>query len=524
MNTRAPNDAAHPRDSGSGFSAHDFGPATVSRILEASPDGIVVVDRRGRYRYANPAACQILGYSLDALLKRDCLADFPAAERELWPDATDVGAHPGQAARRITTLRRADGEEREIEMTAVPFAVEGSPRAAVIFYDVTDQRQVERKAAALAHIAATTTFSGTLEATLSEMAHAVVQATRSIACTIALVSESPLRINVAGSNGLPDGYLQAMIDAAHRGADIPSLRAFRLRKPLIFANLRRSVFAQPAYDAAEELMRGEAWDAVACVPILYQDRALGVLVAYYETAAAATQMEIDFLVAIAGQAAETIRLFDEAQNRAALEERQRLARDLHDSVSQTLFSAGLIAEVLPRLWERNPEEGRRRLEELRQLTRGALAEMRMLLLELRPTALTEVALADLLRHLAAATAGRARLPVDVTVTGKSQTLPPETQVAFYRIAQEALSNAARHSDARRATVLLQFEPEAVVMEIADGGRGFDVAGVSGEHFGLRIMRERAAAVGVRLSVDSGPGRGTKVTATWSERTRMEAAP
>src|SRR5512138_3291935 len=85
--------------------------------------------------------------------------------------------------------------------------------------------------------------------------------------------------------------------------------------------------------------------------------------------------------------------------------------DAYDAVTQTLFSASLIADVLPRLWERNPEEGRRRLEELRQLTRGALAEMRTLLLELRPTALTEAALADLLKQLAEAINGRARLPV-----------------------------------------------------------------------------------------------------------------
>ncbi len=105
------------------------------------------------------------------------------------------------------------------------------------------------------------------------------------------------------------------------------------------------------------------------------------------------------------------------QEKAAMEERSRLARDLHDAVSQTLFSASLIADVLPRLWEKNKEEGLKRLEEVRQLTRGSLAEMRTLLFELRPAALADAELGDLLRQLAEAVNGRARLPVTVEIGG-----------------------------------------------------------------------------------------------------------
>jgi signal transduction histidine kinase len=99
-------------------------------------------------------------------------------------------------------------------------------------------------------------------------------------------------------------------------------------------------------------------------------------------------------------------LYEHAQALAALQERQRLARNLHDAVNQSLFSAGLIAEVLPRLWERDPDEGRRSLEDLRRLTRGAQADMRLLLAELRPSTLTDAELGDLLRLLGNALAGR----------------------------------------------------------------------------------------------------------------------
>jgi signal transduction histidine kinase len=130
------------------------------------------------------------------------------------------------------------------------------------------------------------------------------------------------------------------------------------------------------------------------------------------------------LVNRAALAIENARLYGKAQQVAVVEERNRLARDLHDAVTQTLFSASLIAEVLPRIWERKPDEGRRRLDELRELTRGALAEMRTLLLELRPAALIEARLSVLLRQLAESITGRARVPVTVTVDGECDPPPP----------------------------------------------------------------------------------------------------
>jgi PAS domain S-box-containing protein len=194
-------------------------------------------------------------------------------------------------------------------------------------------------------------------------------------------------------------------------------------------------------------------------------------------------------------------------------ERNRLARDLHDAVSQTLFSTSLIAEVLPRLWERNPEEGWRRLEEVRQLTRGALAEMRTLLLELRPAALVEADLGDLLRQLGEATAGRARVQVEVEVEG---TCAPcaDVKVALYRIAQEALNNVAKHASANRAFVSLRCEENRVALSVCDDGRGFDILGVPSDRFGLSNMRERAEAIGALLAVQSGIGKGTQVRVIW----------
>jgi signal transduction histidine kinase len=277
-------------------------------------------------------------------------------------------------------------------------------------------------------------------------------------------------------------------------------------------------------------------------PVTIKDEVYGGMVFFYRNHRQFGEEDLWLVATFADQIAlalQNARLRQRDEQAAVMAERNRLARDLHDAVTQTLFAASLIADVLPRLWERNPAEGRRRLEELRQLTRGALAEMRTLLLELRPTALVEAPLGDLLKQLAEAITGRARIPVAVVVEEPSS-LPPDVQVALYRIAQEALNNVAKHARATQVTILLKLstpaEPEAVAsrshanstrdelsreleLRITDNGRGFAANSVSREHLGLRIMRERAESIGATLTVDSQPGQGTQVLAVWRRRTK-----
>lgn len=213
----------------------------------------------------------------------------------------------------------------------------------------------------------------------------------------------------------------------------------------------------------------------------------------------------------------TAELKEQYVRAATLEERQRLARDLHDVVSQTLFSASVIAETLPRLWQRDPEQVRQGLGELHRLTRGALAEMRALLLELRPEAMTEINLADLLGHLANALTGRTQLEASLT-TEPLPTLPAETRLGLYRIAQEALNNVVKHARAQRVDISLApltvGEAHGVQLRLRDDGRGFDPASVPSGHLGLGIMRERAEAIGASITFQTQPGAGTEVIVTW----------
>lgn len=263
------------------------------------------------------------------------------------------------------------------------------------------------------------------------------------------------------------------------------------------------------------LLDGSGFRLLAAVPLGAKGRLLGLICLLTERARDLTPDELSLLRGIGGQvgvAIDNARLYEQAEQSAAAAERSRLARDLHDAVSQTLFSTTLIAEVLPKIWERNPEEGRRRLEELRQLTRGALAEMRALLLELRPAALAEAELPDLLRQLAESVTGRARIPVVVEVGGEC-CLPVEAKVAFYRVAQEALNNVVKHAAASSASLALVSQGGEVRLRVADDGQGFDPAAVGPYRLGLGIMRERAEAVGGSLQVKSTAG-GTEVLLTW----------
>jgi PAS domain S-box-containing protein len=210
-------------------------------------------------------------------------------------------------------------------------------------------------------------------------------------------------------------------------------------------------------------------------------------------------------------------LAQQAAERAIASERSRLARELHDAVSQTLFSTSLIAEVLPILWERDHGEGNRRLQEIRQLTRGALAEMRMLLLELRPSALVNTEIDELLTHLCEAVRSRTLIPIAVHVSRCE--LATETKLAFYRIAQEALNNLGKHSGANQAEVTLSCSSGQVELRISDNGRGFDVTSIPESSLGIGIMRERAEAVGATFEIRSQAGKGTDVLVSLSDVSR-----
>lgn len=290
------------------------------------------------------------------------------------------------------------------------------------------------------------------------------------------------------------------------------------RQPVVLSNLTDSASESEDLLSDEKLqiLLVNGFRAVLAVPLIVKEEVYGSLALYYNEPREFSTDEIDLAITFCDQAAlaiENARLQIQAEEAAVAAERHRLARDLHDAVTQSLFSASLIADIMPRLWDRDQDEARRRLAELRQLTRGAMAEMRTLLLELRPAALTEGRLSEVLRHLTAAINSRTQTAITLKVDGEYG-LPPDVQVGLYRIIQEALNNVVKHSRAESATVSLTFEPEQLKLCIEDNGRGFEVNNISSEHLGVGIMRERAENIGASLKILSQLGGGTRIDVAW----------
>jgi signal transduction histidine kinase len=194
---------------------------------------------------------------------------------------------------------------------------------------------------------------------------------------------------------------------------------------------------------------------------------------------------------------------------AAARERNRLARELHDSVTQTVFSMNLTSQSAALLLARDQEQVSAQLERLYTLSRSALTEMQLLIDELKPGLGGRQGLPAALHQLLTDSRFRDNLSVSIEVQGE-QTLTPAEEQALLRIAQEALNNVLKHARTSRAALWLHLEPPAC-MEIEDHGQGFDLqqAQRSG-HLGLNSMRERAAEIGWALQIETSPGAGTRI--------------
>lgn len=254
-------------------------------------------------------------------------------------------------------------------------------------------------------------------------------------------------------------------------------------------------------------------------PILHQNDVIGFinLDAYPPLEFAdSDKARLEVFAAQAGLAIHNANIYRQARDMAAAEERQRLARELHDSVTQTLFSAALRAESLLLMRGSQPEALWDGLEELENLTRGSLAEMRTLLLELRPHALLNTELSVLIQRLVTGLQTRTTAQITVELHPCPQQLPSDVHINLYRIVQEALNNVIKHAQATQVRVMLQCAPGFVFAMVNDDGVGFDPDNLQTQNIGLRSMRERAAEHHIDLEIESTVGTGTVISAAWTD--------
>jgi PAS domain S-box-containing protein len=357
-----------------------------------------------------------------------------------------------------------------------------------------------------------------LEDALSTLARAVVEATDTIACGIFLL-DAERHLTIAGTHGLPEGFVATM-DLAFRqaGARLPQMDAIESRTLVVREETISRFLSQPPSDPlwepVHQMLRGVSWDTVVSVPLIHEGGVVGVLSGYYPRDYRLGDAEVAFLKIVADQAAaiaENARLFTNAQSQVAVEERQRLARELHDSVSQALFGIALGARTARDQLEPDPEAARAPLDYVLQLAEAGMAEMRALIFELRPESLEQEGIVGALAKQAAALRARHGIRVD-EVFDAEPTAPFAVKEALFRIVQEALNNTAKHARASHVELRLTSTDEALIAEIRDNGAGFDAGAQFPGHLGLQSMRERASRLGGTVEIISSSGQGTIVRA------------
>ncbi len=515
--------------------SHLTSEAEYQKIFKTAGDGLVIYDSGlDTVVEANPMAYEMHGYTRPEFIGMNATACLLPESHALLKRQART-AEPGTIFQSLTIHRHKDGSSLQVEERGSLINYQGRPCILSVLRDVSQRIQTEKVLsgqveAQIREQATLLTISQTLASTLEFQPGLILDQLREIIeythgglfvledstlVTLAmrgtrqLDDTSPLRIHLQGPETL------AALFNRHRPIRIADIWS---------DNTQAQFLRTLLHDGATVLLEGmTSW---MWVPLAVKGRIIGGMGVAHKTRDYFTSHQADLALSVANQAAISMvnaELNKQAQAFAVLEERQRLAHNLHDAINQSLFSAGLIAEVLPRLWERDQEEARRSLEDLRRLTRGAMAEMRALLAELRPSTLTDAELGDLLRLLGNSFTGRTNVPAKVTVMGQG-VLPADVQVAIYRICQEALNNILKHAKASLVEIFLQHEENAIELRIRDNGQGFDPERTPSGHYGLSMMRERAEGVGVRLSMTSQPDQGTELILHWYQTPPTVEAP
>ena len=473
------------------------GPDVLAAALTAATDGIALVDATGRCVHVNPAGCTILGVPADAVVGR--ASPFPATH----------------GSRQVICWTVEGGRERELEYRARPVVAAGETLTVVTFRDVTDVRVQRRRFTAFASAAANVAYAGSLRGTLDAICAELVETTGLAGAQIFLIDDTCTRMQVHGAAPVdrwPADFTVRLETVRTRGAELASFTALQAGQPVVLRHRKAQMLADPRWAPLHEQLDGFDWDDFVAVPLVVRGRPVGALNAYCRPGDEPDDDEVAFLTAMADQAAvavENARLLGEVRGEAALDERHRLARELHDSACQKLFSMTLHLRAA-RLNQGATPDGP--LPVLEALAKAALDDMRALIFELHPTLLETHGLISAVREQAAWVTTRGG--PEVTVEGPEERLDVATEAELdtYRIAQEALHNCVKHARAGRVDVRIgpaADNPRTLVVEVADDGIGFDPEAVA-PGLGLVSMRERAERLGAQLVVTPRPGGGTVV--------------
>ena len=501
---------------------------SAGEVVEHAPDGLAVIDAEARFLDANPAAVRLCGLRPDSV----------AGVRSPFPPPEDpaIAGRPGE---HTLDWEPAPGLRREFAYVLTP--VPGHRRWVVSFRDVTLARLRERRLAAIAKAASSVASKRSLVGTLEALAQEVARTDALAGVQVLTVNGSGNRLHVMGSAGFGRSaeFFDRLMQCRALGAELRMLDALGSGEPVVVADRYDKVMRDPSWAPLHEFMRLPRWDWFVSVPLLARGEPVGILNAFFAPGQVVGDTELEFLLAMAEQAAmavEDASFLERERDVARREERQKLARDLHDSVVQQVFSMMMQAKSLGVLVDRGlapaPATVAQVAEDLSGSAAAVLADLRGMVVELRPAATTAQGLATALRSLVDTTAARTGIDVSLVLDDPGAELAGldvDLLEDVYRVVAEALHNSVKHADATRISASLAVTSHGsrrrLVAEVVDDGCGCGTltgAGPASSGFGMTVMRERAARWGGAVRVRRPADGGTSVLLTLPLPTSLPA--
>jgi PAS domain S-box-containing protein len=518
--------AADGMSTGVGTSAPTgISPEAASALLQSTSAFFLTADEMGLVQSMNPSMLRTLGYELDDVVGQDFIKNYVHEQsREtlvfyLQTQLDQKGVWLGE----IQLVTRA-GEPVDVEWHAQRiYAPDGSlDCCAAIGIDVTERRRTQRELSTLLEISASIVTTLDRQPLCELILDGLQSAVPYSGASIITQSDSGLRILAQrwpGYDGAGNLGYQVHLERMGEFSE-----AARRLEPLIVDDVwDDSPQARAWRNTVRELLETPPipWiHSFLAVGMGVQGRMVGMLALSHVQAGYFTERHARLAQGVARQAGiaiENARLYDQAQSLAILEERQRIARELHDSVSQALYGIALGAKTARTLLERDPKQAIEAVDYVAGLAEAGLTEMRALIFELRPDTIEREGLVVALeRQVQAVQAGHS-LSVRAAL-GHEPDVAMEIKESIYRVAQEALQNVIKHAPGSNVTIALTNDGEGLLLEVRDDGPGFDSSRSYPGHLGLMSMHERATRHGGKLTIESGPG-GTTVQA----RIPMESA-
>ncbi|MEU1517580.1 GAF domain-containing sensor histidine kinase [Streptomyces sp. NPDC005811] len=501
-------------------------------VAFAAPDGLALIDGSGCFVQLNPEAVALCGGRLEADLI-GIRSPFELTERSA---SSQVGLLEDRSDEQVVCWGSASGSTREFAYRAR--RVSADPTLTVVsFRDVTDVWQRHRRLAAIARTSIGLASEGALGATLDAVAQQIVQTDGLAGVQILILDSAGKELRLLGSAGLRhwDRFLDRLLECRDRGARLCMLDAVREGKPIAVPHRWAQIRSDPVWEPLHAYLGELAWDSFVSVPLMVRGRAEGVLNAYYTPGQEIGGRTLEFLAAMAEQAALAVdyaTLLQRERDGARQDERQRLARDLHDSIVQQVFSMGMQANAIGVLGGRGGQipaaAVQQFADEVGALSQTVLADLRAMVHELRPSPFTRLGLEEAIRALLRSTENRTGLDCRSAFSKRLDMLGPELAEDVYRITAEAIHNVVKHADATTLTVRMTVRDHTLAATISDDGTGTagdtpdtgtgadghqkGPEGARDHGYGLTTMRERAERWGGTLKIRSRSGRGTTVRA------------